>query len=290
MKRKVIKLAQNTFVVSLPSVWCKNNSIVKGQELDIEILGKGLHISNKKEYTNTTHSINSKKNAQFAAREVNLAYKRGIDELYVSFTDPSVLKEIKKELEILIGYELVREGKNNCLIRSIASGSAEELKPVKQKIWHNLLDFAHTATTAAKNQNWEELKSSLQAEEIIDKLTNFCKRLITLNPNPETHNTLMQYAIVREQEQIADLYEKLFSKVLAKQKITKKETEMLIHANKLLEKIAAHSMKPSEDSINEYMNAKKENLIVINSQLGIHISQLISKIDDIAGPVINYSR
>ena len=51
MKRKVIKLADKTSVVSLPSKWIKNYKVEKGDELDLEEIGNSILIKPSKQQT-----------------------------------------------------------------------------------------------------------------------------------------------------------------------------------------------------------------------------------------------
>ena len=39
MQRKIIQLGNDTFVVSLPSVWVKHHKLKKGDELEVEEVG-----------------------------------------------------------------------------------------------------------------------------------------------------------------------------------------------------------------------------------------------------------
>ncbi|MFC1723694.1 AbrB/MazE/SpoVT family DNA-binding domain-containing protein, partial [Nanoarchaeota archaeon] len=48
MRRKAIKLATNTLVISLPSKWAQRNNIIKGSELELDEKGSYLILKKSK--------------------------------------------------------------------------------------------------------------------------------------------------------------------------------------------------------------------------------------------------
>ncbi len=259
MKRKVIKLAQQTLVVSLPANWCRANNVIKGAEVIVEPIGSDIHIRTTmprdRVLTATAH------HPLLAWRIVSSAYKAGYDELVLRVT-PVSKEVILKELEDLTGYELVHDNGDQITIRNIAPLAAHERIVIEQRIWFTILDMAQRLET--------ETKPALEhAERVTDKLSNTCKRILALQAPIDTAFLLSEYAIVRELEQLADVYAKLPT-------LPAKQLKPLHDA---LSALHALRMKPSENALLAYHQALPDTV-------PLSLDYLKEKIKDLAGPVI----
>ncbi len=205
MKRKVIQLAHKTFVVSLPSKWVKKLGIKKGDELEVDDSGKSLSIATQSK-SKSTVSIHLNGPEELMRRRINTAYKRGFDELELTYDDPKAIKAIQKELDLLLGYEIVKHGEKHCIIKCIANTLEEEYDVILRRIFLMLLEMGEESLKAIKNKEFDRLNEIALLEHTNDKLTNFCKRVLNKNCS---QNSIMQYCIVRELERIADSYAKI---------------------------------------------------------------------------------
>jgi len=77
MKRKVSKVGPATLMITLPSKWCKENSIKQGEELDVEIdENRNLIVErNKREKKVKEISIDLNKFRYFPRHLIAAAYK-----------------------------------------------------------------------------------------------------------------------------------------------------------------------------------------------------------------------
>lgn len=225
MKRKVIQLAGKTLVISLPSKWVKEFEIKKGDELEVEKDGRKLIILTENNTNSSKGILNASDFSGFVKRRISTAYKKGIEELEVRYSEPSVLKHINDALKYLMGYEIVQQGKGYCIIKNIAKTIEEEFDVLLRRIFLLILDMHEEGINAIKEKNFEKLRDVSLAEETNDKLTNVCKRLI--NKRNESNNSNLLYCIVWELEKIADEYEELFVLLSEKKRISGESFEML---------------------------------------------------------------
>src|SRR3989344_3028529 len=211
MKRKIIQLAGKTFVISLPIKWAKLYGLKKGQELELIEKGKSLIINTQKEIEFSKIKIHLSGPDEFIAKRINTAYKSGYDELELSYDDASVVKIIKKELEYLMGYEIVKQGEKYCFVKNIAIQMDEELDNILRRIFLMLLEMADEGIDAVKKQELLRIEDIASLEDTNDKLTNFCKRILNKNS-------------YKELEKIADDYEEILRKISDSKLKLSKET------------------------------------------------------------------
>ncbi|MEM4264150.1 MAG: phosphate uptake regulator PhoU [Candidatus Woesearchaeota archaeon] len=230
MKRKVIQLAGKTFVVSLPSKWVKKQGIKKGDELEVDDSGKSLSIATQGRGRSTA-SIHLNGPEELMRRRINTAYKRGFDELELTYDDPKAIKAIQKELDLLLGYEIVKHGEKHCIIKCIANTLEEEYEVILRRIFLMLLEMGDESIKAIKNKEFERLNEIAMLENTNDKLTNFCKRVLNKN---SSQNSIMHYCIVRELEHIADSYAKICASVQESKMNVSKETVVLYEKTNIL--------------------------------------------------------
>ena len=135
MIRKVIKLAEKTLVVSLPSKWAKEHGVKKGAELEVEPGENKLIISTKKEQAPSKATIHLTGPLTLARKRIRTAYKRGFDELELTFSDPKTINAIKRELSELLGYEIIKQGEKHCIIKNIAKAMDEEFDNILRRLF-----------------------------------------------------------------------------------------------------------------------------------------------------------
>lgn len=224
MKRKIIQLAGKTFVISLPIKWAKLYGLKKGQELELIEKGKSLIINTQKEIEFSKIKIHLSGPDEFIAKRINTAYKSGYDELELSYDDASVVKIIKKELEYLMGYEIVKQGEKYCFVKNIAIQMDEELDNILRRIFLMLLEMADEGIDAVKKQELLRIEDIASLEDTNDKLTNFCKRILNKNSYKEPEKTSFIYAVIWQLEKIADDYEEILRKISDSKLKLSKET------------------------------------------------------------------
>jgi len=249
MKRKVIQLAGKTLLVSLPKKWCLQNHIKKGQELELSLHDSTIIVSNKPIPTQTTATITLSKET-FVKNEIAYLYQQGVDEIRVNYpNNPELYEELKERTQRLLGFEIVNQTKTSCTIKNISSPQEEAFDTIYRRTWHVLLDMANETFNA---MNKKKRTNIISMEELIDKLTDFCKRILNKHPRPTQS---YQYAIIRDLEKIGDYYARICT-------ITKKPSQKTITyftaTNNFLAATQALTIKHSLDNIKTFLACKEQ--------------------------------
>lgn len=208
MQRKVIKLGQNSLLISLPSKWVKQHGISKGSEVNVEVTPQYVLISSPKTMQKTK-SLQLSDDPKLASRQVNIAYKRGVDELELNYTNPKSYEAVLEELQYLIGFEVVESRKHSCRIKNIASGEMGDLNTVLRRAFLALLEMAESTEEHAKTKSADAAEHVALSEKTLDKLTDFCKRLLNKHGAADIPTTTMLYGVLKEIEHVADHYSEL---------------------------------------------------------------------------------
>jgi phosphate uptake regulator len=204
MRRKVIQIANSTQLISLPRKWALSYNIKKGDELEIEESGKNLIISIDKEFHIEKAEVNYTTFEKFITRPIRVLYKLGYDEIDVNFEDPSVFEAIQLEMQNLLGFEIVNQGRKRCTIKSVATATYSEFDPILRRIFLMLITMAKDSYSLIAEKNFERLKDITLLEKTNNKLILFCLRLLGKSGYKEYKRTSLIYITVSLLEHIAD--------------------------------------------------------------------------------------
>lgn len=212
MRRYAIKQGHNTLTITLPAKWVKDKNIRPGQELDIIERGSDLIIigENKEERERKTFSIDNAieyldhypNNIFLRFIEVN--YRQGYNEIKITFNDAKALSYIEEQLEFVLGFEIVEQGENYCIIRNIATGLEEEFSTVLKRVMLMLISMMEDIYDVISKSEFSRLKNIKRLEKVNNKFTNFCERLLNQKELPDHRRTKSIYAMITLLEQIAD--------------------------------------------------------------------------------------
>lgn len=238
MKRSAIQLAGKTIVISLPSKWVRKYNIIKGDELDIEQHDSSLTISCQNRETAKTGKIDiSGANYSVAWHYIVSAYCSGYDELEIVFDKPlmhdnrnnATIKASDAILKIvnnLIGIEVVRQGKNFCLIKEVSKTQKDEFQNLLRRLFFLILSIGEDAVEALKNNDTQTLANVLLLEANVNKFSHYCLR--TLN---KFSSEQKEFAfIIRSLEMISDKY----CFLIKNSKFNKKMLELFSQLNNIL--------------------------------------------------------
>ena len=190
MKRKVIQLAGKTLVVSLPAKWARKCGVKKGDEMEVEESETGLSINCASSATCEKYVLDiSGFNDSLIWYYLTSAYRRGCDEIEITFDNNltenartrkklPVKNVISNIVDGLVGIEVVRHGKQYCLIKEISSVKEEEFESVFRKIFLLLLSLGEELSAAINENDPERLENIKYTEKNINKLVFFCERIL----------------------------------------------------------------------------------------------------------------
>jgi phosphate uptake regulator len=217
VRRKIVKQGAATLTVSLPSSWTKKFDLKSGDEVEVEEKNKNLVLSTIKDFELGKIKINIDDiNSSQVWGRLNGIYRKGFGEIEIYFKSKTV-KDIKnnknvKTVELLqnvvdrlIGIEIVRQGKNTVLLKEISDIKQEEFDNMLKRTFHSLKLMVDDCVDAAKKSDKDTLKNISQYSDLsINKLTNYCFRILSKKGHKEYSHTHYYFLIVHLLEKIGD--------------------------------------------------------------------------------------
>jgi len=207
MKRKVIKQGHNTLTITLPAKWVELNNIKAGDEVDIESKNKVLNIFKEGPNEISSVIIDIEKFNTLIPRTIHAMYKKGVDEIRLQYSDSKISSKIQKAIrEETLGYEIVKQSSNFCLIKCISDPVLNEFDSILRRTFLLLISMADDSLEAIKNKDYESLRNIRFMELTNNRYVTVCRRIINKFGLPSYPNPHFIYYIIEELERIADHY------------------------------------------------------------------------------------
>jgi len=239
LRRKVIQIAGSTQLVSLPRQWAKRNNLQKGQEIEVRENGNTIVVMANAEPFIEKAEIDISKLDVMIPRCISALYKRGVDSLRVTYSDPTSLSILHKALaKDTVGFEILEQGENTCMIKHVA-GETTEFNSVLRRVFLLLNTMSEESISAFRKENYTLLGNLAFLEEANNRFTTICMRYLNTKGAADTFNKVGPlYHMVESLEQLADHYKYLlqhFSKLdKEKVKIRKEVLQLFEKSNKLI--------------------------------------------------------
>jgi len=277
-----VKQGAATLMISLPAKWTKQFSLKKGDEVDIEESEGNLLIGAKKLAKEKTKiELKGDLGMESANLDILALYLKGFDEIEVSVDDSKIIKKIQDEiLSVLIGFEIVRQEKNSCVIKEIAVPSENEFENMVQRLW-----FLAEQMGQESLETLEEGKTNLESVEYMDKNINkfafFCMR--TLNKKSGKRGL---YLIINNLELIGDSY-RMMAKFITKHKVKPSAEEIDLLKETISFFVLIKKFFYSRDKadagkfILKYKKLKKDFENAKSSKISSCLSEILDSIADI---------
>ncbi len=212
MKRKIIKLAEKTLVVSLPTAWLQTQGLHKGDEVDVSIDDYKLVLTPPQQVLgHQSATLNLKGVTERVLRwQISSLHKQGYDEIIVTnYTDEhyDIIEDLIKNL--FVGFIIKDKTALRVVVGQVAAVDSSEFDATLRRAFRQLQAMGEELYTAFKEKDSELLASQLNQEQQNNKLTNFCERLLnkTLKEKEKGH---FWYVIAWNLEKLADVYKYIF--------------------------------------------------------------------------------
>ena len=298
MKRKAIKHGPSSLTISLPSRWVKNNNIRKGDEINVDETGASLRV-----YPGKQHLLTKKTQVDFSNIDkqtirimLSVLYEAGYDEIIIKFKGSETIKTIQNIISpTLLGYEVVEQRDNVCVVRNVTGDHVSELSPLIRRAFLVALSLAENSLHEINKKRMEKLEELLVLEKTNNKLTNYCHRLLNKNPWKDK-KIIYTYLIIWVFESICDDYRDLIKMILKNKKMNFSNTfiEKYKEINNLLRKYYDLFYKYSDE---EFMKLRRAILdlrkafpfISFNAyekQAGLFLFSILNRIYDCLGSTI----
>jgi len=284
MKRKVIKQGNNTLTVTLPRKWTSKHSVQVGDELEVEEHGSSLYIGHNKERTLGEISVDIQGD-HFFRRSIFIPYSKGYDIIRVNFKNKSIPELIKKNLQYMLGFELVDQGENYCVLKNIAKGIEEEFDTIFNRMALIAASMGEDMYDALSKNEIERLENIRDLEGLSNKFNLFCRRILNTRGYKDPIKTNSLYRLSCSFERIADNFRDictifLSEKLKAKDEILNFLSEVNKHTQlnyKLVQKFDLETMykfKTEEtglkkDALNLLKKMKGSEALIVHHLLSI---------------------
>ncbi len=210
MKRKIIKHGESSLTISLPRSFVKDNNLKKGQEVDVIESEKGLFVSPEKNKEHKSASIDVSNQLEVIRKILGATYKSGYDELNIKFSSFDEIKEIKHSLQSqFAGYEIIKQEKNNIIIRKISEDDFEQFDNVLRRFFIIINEMGSDIKEALKKNDFHWIKSISLIKYESDRLADYCRRAINLKFKSDYKRLGPLYTIIEQIEKVSDNYQEL---------------------------------------------------------------------------------
>lgn len=205
MKRKLVKQGVNALTVSLPAKWIKKNSLQSGVEIDLEEVENSIVITpeNTKKPIKRVEVDISDMDSYIQQLFATMVHKKGYDEILVRYKDPKQLKAIRERMDNLLGFEIVEQDNNKCLIKNISGDNESEYDSILRRSFLVTKNMFENIVDSLNNNDFSDIDSILELEKTNNRLTNYCERILVKYMN-KGNSSFVSYVIIWNIESIAD--------------------------------------------------------------------------------------
>ena len=295
MKRKVIQIGKFTQVISLPREWTQKYGIKKGDELNLRQEGNKVTINLNDGFWVEKTELDLRKGYEYNIRDIKALYRCGYDEVKVLFDDIKIINQLQHTLsEQLLGFEIVDQGENKCLIKDVVKESDADIDMLLRRLFRLTLSMAEESYDAISKKNIERLDEIQAMERMNNKLCNLCERILSKKGYTDHMKTLFIFTLVRELDQIADNFRDLCRFLLKEGKINISPDILKIYENVNALFNEVYELYYQFDIVRMAKHAKKREAIKnkayelfakngIQNQTALHyLTAIISKVNHLA--------
>ena len=193
-------------MISLPSKWVKENSVTKGDELDVTEERGRLVLTLDSAKTEPAKKEIDAESELFNEYFVNYVYQKGYDEILIRYNDASVPVLVEKRAKQLLGFEIVEKTKNTILLKMLVNVDQQEFETVLKKLFQITLVMGDKISEALVQKNSALLEEVKIDEKENNKYSDLCVRILYKNRYKYPENGFALYSLLRELEQIGDYY------------------------------------------------------------------------------------
>ena len=206
MEKKLIAQgpkSRKSYTVTLPLEWVKRETLDQSRLVDLEVYGHKVVISSKKEFQERK-VIDTDKVKDVLMKVIPMAYRLGVNELKLINLSPATVKKTHFLLDTkLLGYEIIEQTRDSCVIKDSSKESPEEFTILLRRVFLILIELAGQV---AINVPSKENMGAEQLDRTMKKLINYCQRLLVKQGHKDVRKVPFYYSFCEELERIGDEY------------------------------------------------------------------------------------
>jgi len=264
MKRKVVKQGPATLMISLPSKWVKEHGINQGDEVDLIEKREGLLISTQSVAEGQFCEIELKdiKQPRQISRPIFIQFRKGYDVMKIKFDDKSILDNIRRYLDVMMGFEIIEQGSNYCVIKNVAKIDSSEFKGLFRRYFLVTLRMADESIDFIKKKDFDALKDTALLENTQNKLYATCSRMVNKSVFSRDRATAM-FLLLQRMEDIGDDYKYMcqYLNELKPDKVSKEVIELYEGINQMMRDTYDFYYKKDGSFANKIISEKKKLIV-----------------------------
>lgn len=237
MLRKVIKLANNTFVVSLPAKWVKKVSLSKGDEVNVDDAGDVLLIARSGSSVSRAFVLDVSK-MSFDKNIISYLYQKGYDEVEIVNLNSEIFEEVKSRVGDLMGFEIIERSEKRCVVKAVSKEIESEFDNILRRTFFIILEMSRHLAESIATEDLSRISEIRNLEKTTNTFTDFCKRVLSKGRYNNPENTMYIYVLVRDLEKVADGYKRMCDVILEQKghlAVSKKVLDVLVGTNRFFE-------------------------------------------------------
>lgn len=272
-------------MISLPRKWSQKYGIKKGDELEIEENNNKLVIQIEKAVELKSIEIDvTDLNRTMILYYLQNLYRMGYDEIKVIFNNPlakhyrinkevNVVSVIHKEVNRLLGFEIIQQKDNFVLVKDISSSSIKEFDNVLRRVFLLLNDVSTEILKGATEMNLNLLETIEEKHDSITKFISYCLRLLNKYGYSEYKKTSIIYHILGTLDRAVDVFKYVARDLLKfKHRLSAKTLQLF--------KIVDNQIKLFSDYFFKFDIKKVDDLYKNRNQFLTNLHQQSAKIPD----------
>lgn len=200
MERKLVRQGAATLMVSLPAKWTRQFNLGKGDVVGVSEEDSSLIITAGKVAEKKVKSVEAKK-GKFLRRLIFMPYREGYDKIKIAFDDLKIMSDIEKVVEMLMGFEIIDQGPNFCVIGSVSAEIEQSFENVLRRCFLLIKSMANESYDALQKKEFEKMRSIGDMERSVHRYCDFTMRIINrtwMKPKPEITRTYWIIIIIKE--------------------------------------------------------------------------------------------
>jgi phosphate uptake regulator len=261
MKRKVVKHGEGTLTVSLPSNWVKNNNLKSGELVNVEPSRGKLVISiDDKSFEPVTISLDSG-DEWYIGRIIRHLYTSGYDEINIKYSSSKQLPQIREDLKLLMGLELVKSDNGICRLKCMVHTEESGYNQIVRKIMWILLSKLDYLFEEGEKGNFEMSNEIKELHITLCRLCNLCKRLINKKEIFDSVNAKYAYDFFNAIIEISVLINYSYDYLQGQKKpsLSVPELELLKQIRDHYQELYNAVVNDKKDKVQKFFELRKDN-------------------------------
>ncbi|MFH1409581.1 MAG: AbrB/MazE/SpoVT family DNA-binding domain-containing protein [Nanoarchaeota archaeon] len=232
MRRKLIRMAGITSVVSMPKAWIDKHHLQKGQEVELIERPNGMLIQLDMTRTADSCTIDASSMDFEAARDhILAAYVNGYDEIKVEHRMKDSEELMVSLSQEMIGFEVSEYRVRRITYRNVGGRSTSSFSLLLRSAFEQTVEFAEDVRSMASRQD-DELSLKGKAASI-KKFIYFAMRM--LNQGEEGQRGNVSFHLVVQLKHVINQYVTIADLVLASRfRLQKKTLDLMNRTNELM--------------------------------------------------------